>query len=389
VSGDWQPRRLGEFISVKHGWAFPADEFRDEGDYIVLTPGNFVEGGGLKLRGTKDKHFSTDFPEQYMLSEKSILVVMTDLIQSAPLLGGAMIVPEDNRFLHNQRLGLVQTKGKEPLDRGFLYYLLNSPDYKAQVRASATGATVRHTAPTRIENCRVTVPSDSAEQRAIAEILEWHDAAIFQASRQIELLQQAAHLIYTEWFIRLHFPGHNRSQRTNDLPSGWHRDRLDSILTLQRGFDLPAEQRMDGDIPIIASTGVCGTHSISKVSGPGVVSGRSGTLGKVHLVLEDFWPLNTTLWVKEYRGISPYFAYFLLQGLNLASLNVGASVPSLDRNTVHPLPIIVPDAMTLAKFDEIVIPIFQQIDMLERQIKQLKSARDLLLPRLISGQLRL
>jgi type I restriction enzyme S subunit len=120
-----------------------------------------------------------------------------------------------------------------------------------------------------------------------------------------------------------------------------------------------------------------------------VVTGRSGTLGKVRLVLEDFWPLNTTLWIKAYRGISPYFAYFLLQGLNLASLNVGASVPSLDRNTVHPLPIIVPDAMTLAKFDEVVIPIFQQIDTLERQIKQLKSARDLLLPRLISGQLRL
>ena len=204
---------------MKHGWAFPAEEFRDQGDYIVLTPGNFVEGGGLKLRGTKDKHYSADFPEQYMLSENDILVVMTDLIQSAPLLGGALIVPEDNCFLHNQRLGLIQTGGKEPIDRGFLYYLLNSPDYKAQVRASATGATVRHTAPTRIENCHVTVPDDPAEQRAIAEILEWHDATISQASRQIELLEEAARLIYTEWFVRLRGPRLAKSKIADGEPS--------------------------------------------------------------------------------------------------------------------------------------------------------------------------
>lgn len=384
----WAIHSLGEFISVKHGWPFPAEDFLDEGDYVVLTPGNFSEGGGIRLRGKKDKHFSSEFPSQYLLSSDDILVVMTDLIQTAPLLGGALIVPEDNRYLHNQRLGLVLTEGKREIDRGFLYYLLNSPEYKAQVRASATGATVRHTAPSRIENCKVRVPKNTLRQRAIAEMLEWHDAAIAAAHGQIALLEEAARLIYTEWFVRRRFPG-CKYQSPEQLPDGWHHDRFDSVLTLQRGFDLPADERIDGDIPIVASTGVCGTHSAYKVSGPGVVTGRSGTLGKVHLIQQDFWPLNTTLWVKEYRGLSPYFAYFLLQTLNLASLNVGASVPSLDRNTVHPLPVVIPSEALLAKFDETVIPIFQQVATLEKQITSAKQARDLLLPRLISGQLRL
>ena len=270
----------------------------------------------------------------------------------------------------------------------FYAYFFRSGVVRNVLSSIGGGASIANLNQGILKNFSVPFP-DRKTQEAIVERLDASESLLANCQQRIGMLEEAARLIYTEWFVRLRFPGCKPNERVDELPNGWRRDRVDSLLTLQRGFDLPADQRIDGDIPIIASTGICGTHSISKVSGPGVVTGRSGTLGKVRLVLEDFWPLNTTLWIKAYRGISPYFAYFLLQELNLASLNVGASVPSLDRNTVHPLPIIVPDAKTLAKFDETVTPIFQQIDTLERQIKQLKSARDLLLPRLISGQLRL
>lgn len=411
MSETWQPRRLGEFISVKHGWAFPAEEFRDEGDYIVLTPGNFVEGGGLKLRGTKDKHYSADFPEHYMLSEKDILVVMTDLIQSAPLLGGALIVPEDNRFLHNQRLGLVQTEGKEPVDRGFLYYLLNSPDYKAQVRASATGATVRHTAPTRIESCNVTVPNDLAEQRAIAETLEWHDAAIFQTSRQIELLEEAARLIYTEWFVRLRFPGHKQARTgTHELPSGWQATSIGTVTSyLNRGvapsYDDSSPKRVinqkcirDRQLSMEQARNLANEISSEKWLQKGDVlinSTGTGTLGRVAQVREELDSVTVDTHVTIVRPrteIPPWFfgQQLLRMEALFESLGEGATNQTeLKRDRIRDTSFLLPSPQIMAAFDEKVEPMIEQIEVLRKQIAQLRQARDLLLPRLISGQLRL
>lgn len=283
---------------------------------------------------------------------------------------------------------LKALKPKDGISGAFLYYWLSAnADFVLSKADEAAHGTKRLQTPA-LEDLIVRLPKDYREQEQIVSHLAKIDDWIDNLEQRVQLLEEAARLIYTEWFVRRRFPGY-KYQSSEQLPAGWSHDRLDSVLTLQRGFDLPAEERVDADTPIIASTGVCGTHSTHKVTGPGVVTGRSGTLGKVHLIQQDFWPLNTTLWVKEYRGISPYFAYFLLQTLNLASLNVGASVPSLDRNTVHPLPVVIPNAAMLAKFDETVIPIFQQIATLKKQIDATKQARDLLLPRLISGQLRL
>jgi type I restriction enzyme S subunit len=364
---------------------YKSKEFHGSGARIV----NMGELFGHEWIGAQDMKLVqiTDVEnERFGLKVGDLLFGRRSLIESGA--GKCSLVTESDGNLTFEssiiRIRLDQTKANPR----YFYYYFKSPEGRSRISAIVGGANVKGIRSSDLGEIKVHLPTPE-KQATIAQQLAYFDDLIATNQERIRLLEEATNLIYTEWFVQLRFPGHNPSLRANDLPCGWRRDRFDSVLTLQRGFDLPADQRIDGDIPIIASTGICGTHSISKVSGPGVVTGRSGTLGKVRLVLEDFWPLNTTLWIKAYRGISPYFAYFLLQGLNLASLNVGASVPSLDRNTVHPLPIIVPDAKTLAKFDETVTPIFQQIDTLERQIKQLKSARDLLLPRLISGQLRL
>ncbi len=383
----WQAHKLGKFISIKHGWAFKGEYFSDAGKYILLTPGNAHETGGLKLRPGKEKFYLGDFPPDYLMKTGDMLVVMTDLIQAAPILGGAIVVPEDDRFLHNQRLGLVEFLPDVAIDKGFLYYLLNSPNYRAQVRGSATGATVRHTAPTRICDCNILIPDTVAEQQQVAQVLSAYDDLIATNQRRIQLLEEAARLLYREWFVHLRFPGHESITLKDGVPGGWKVDRLDSAFTLQRGFDLPASERIEGDTPIIASTGICGTHNVSKVAGPGVVTGRSGTLGEVHFISGDFWPLNTTLWVKEFKQVTPVIAYFMLKNLNLASLNAGASVPSLDRKTVHPIQIVIPSAQVQKSFDEVIRPIFAQLDQLTELNNALRVARDTLLPKLMSGRL--
>lgn len=162
---------------------------------------------------------------------------------------------------------------------------------------------------------------------------------------------------------------------------------MGDALQLQRGFDLPSAERKDGDIPIVASTGITGYHNEPRVQGPGVVTGRSGTLGAVHFVHEDFWPLNTSLWVKEFRQVTPLIAYFLLSELDLGQLNSGASVPTLDRKAVHPLPVLIPSPAVQQAFDRVAAPLMDQARLLQRAAGVARRARDALLPRLMSGAL--
>ena len=122
----------------------------------------------------------------------------------------------------------------------------------------------------------------------------------------------------------------------------WPLVPLKDIATLKRGYDLPVSQREQGDIPIYAANGPNGSHNEAKIIGPGVITGRSGTIGKVHYCEGDYWPLNTSLYVTNFHGNDPRWVFYLLQSFRLERFSEGAGVPTLNRNLVHdeliPLP---------------------------------------------------
>ena len=126
----------------------------------------------------------------------------------------------------------------------------------------------------------------------------------------------------------------------------WRDITLGDVLTLQRGFDLPKSKRIPGPYPVIASTGPVGTHYAAAVQGPGVAIGRSGSIGGGQFIRSDFWPLNTTLWVKDFRGNDKRFCYYFLKSLDLARFNAGSGVPTLNRNHIHPLAVKIPSVAT-------------------------------------------
>ncbi|MFO6451817.1 MULTISPECIES: restriction endonuclease subunit S [unclassified Aeromicrobium] len=130
--------------------------------------------------------------------------------------------------------------------------------------------------------------------------------------------------------------------------SDWRDTTLGDFLTLQRGFDLTQKGSTPGDFPVISSGGSNYTTDIAKVDGPGVVTGRKGVLGKVHWSEGPYWPHDTTLWVKDFKGSNPRFVYYLLQTLRLADLDAGAANPTLNRNHAHLLPIRVPGPINQA-----------------------------------------
>ncbi len=116
---------------------------------------------------------------------------------------------------------------------------------------------------------------------------------------------------------------------------GWTQKPLGQVIELKRGYDLPGRKRSPGPVPVVSSSGITGSHRESKVRGPGVVTGRYGTLGKVYYILDDFWPLNTTLYVRDFKGNDPRFVSYLLRGIDFSGHSDKAAVPGLNRNHLH------------------------------------------------------
>lgn len=145
--------------------------------------------------------------------------------------------------------------------------------------------------------------------------------------------------------------------------------RLTDFVWFQRGFDLPQSKFEEGDIPVFGSTSILGYHNIAKVKAPGIITGRSGTLGKFQYAETDFWPHNTTLWVKDFKGNDPKFAYYLLQCLDFTVFNSGGAVPSLNRNLLNAYIVNVPPLETQKKIASI---LSGYDDLIENNLKRIK-----------------
>lgn len=135
--------------------------------------------------------------------------------------------------------------------------------------------------------------------------------------------------------------------------SEWRKVALGDVIELKRGYDLPKSRRREGSVPIVSSSGPTGFHDEAKARGPGVVTGRYGTLGEVFYIEEDFWPLNTALYVRDFKGNHPRFVAALLSSLDLGRQDAAAAVPGLNRNHLHVLPVTVPDLSTQVRIADV------------------------------------
>lgn len=224
-------------------------------------------------------------------------------------------------------------------------------------------------------------------QVKIAAILSAYDDLIENNKRRIGLLEHMAEEIYREWFVRFRFPGWETAKFEKGGPREWHTKRFDEFCQLKRGYDLPDSDVEAGDYPVIASTSIKTYHKYFKVEPPVITTGRSGSLGAVLFTQEKAWPLNTSLYVRDFKGNSPYYVYYTLKGMSLESFNSGAGVPTLNRNHLGALKLSVPSQALQDKFGALIEPIFTNIELLQAIAKTASNAKDQLLPRLISGKL--
>ena len=396
----WCDCALGNLVDVKHGYAFLGKYFRSTGSHIVLTPGNFFDEGGFKKKGDREKWYSGPIPEDYVLKEGDLIVAMTE--QAEGLLGSSAIVSRGGLYLHNQRLGLVRILDESKTDRHFVYYLFNSKPVRQQIRASASGVKIRHTAPSRIADVKVSVPTLRL-QRRIAGILSAYDELIENNHRRIQILETMARALYREWFVEFRFPGHDKIPRMasplGDIPKGWEARTLGQIAENfdRRRRPLSKMQRaeMQGEYPYYGAAKVFdyvndfifdGEYLLMAEDGSVITPERAPVL---QLVNEKFWPNNHTHVLRGKPPFSTHFLYLGLSEVDISSCITGAAQPKITQENMNRIPFFCGPKELHQHFDRLVAPMVRHGQSLQRLIKNLRQTRDLLLPRLLSGQVAL
>lgn len=397
--------RLGDIITIKHGYAFDGEHIVQENNGIVLvTPGNFRIGGGFQEE--KCKFYSGEIPDGYVLSSGDFIVTMTDLSKTIDTLGYSALVPEsDNRvYLHNQRIGLVSFKANDCFP-GYIYFLMRTHPYQRFIANTSTGSTVHHTSPSKIYDYRFYAPSYE-EQREIAERMFAYEKIIKNNQRQIKLLEEAAQRLYKEWLVDLRFPGHENMKITDGVPEGWHKTTLAEIAAIiKRGIS--PKYADDGKYTVINQKCIRGsvmditesrkqekqyelTLNIQDCDTV-ICSTGTGTLGRVGQIYGDYPNTTFDSHVTLVRAKeNPNFMYHVIKNQQEFLMGMGrgsTNQQELYRNVIENIEVLLPDRRLLLQTEELLNTIHNKIETVYSQTAILTEARDCMLPKLMSGEL--
>lgn len=401
---EWREVALGEGIEVLHGYAFKGEYFRDEGDLIVLTPGNFWDEGGFKPKSGKEKYYDGPFPPRFLLSQGDVVIAMTEQVHG--LLGSSATIPTDGVYLHNQRIGRVQVTDPDALDLRFVYHLMNTRTIRQQIQATATGSKVRHTAPERIKAVRADIP-DIAVQRRVASILDSIDDLIDNNRRRVEVLEEMARAVYREWFVRFRYPGHENVPLVDSplgpIPEGWRFGRVDDLVTLNKATVDPST--------VAPSTPAVGLEHIPRRrltlddwGEAGALGSRKATFVAGDILFGKIRPYFHKVSVAPVDGICstdaivlrPHAEHWGQAVLAMASdefvahavqTSNGTKMPRADWKVIREFPVAMPPSEMARRFSERAHALLAHALSLMFQARHLASLRDLLLPKLVTGQI--
>ena len=344
------------------------------------------------------------------LEAGDLIVAMTE--QGPGLLGSSALIPENGKYLHNQRLGLIHNLDQKRLDKRFLYYLFNTRIVRGQISGSATGTKVRHTAPDRIYRVNVSVPSDTSEQKKIAGILSAYDGLIENNPRRIQLLERTARLLYKEWFVHLRFPGHEHATITDGVPEGWESRKIaDVCVTVGGGTpSTNVAAYWDGDITWIVPTDVTKNDCLvlldseRKITEKGLRESSAKIVPAETILMTSrasvgfFALMDSEICTNQgFINVIPYgeeMRMYLLFNLmsrvaEIRSNAKGTTYPEISKGRFRAMDLVIPVRTLMVKFENIASDIIRQVRYLKRSTLQLTQARDILLPRLMSGGMRI
>ena len=432
---------LSDFISVKHGFAFKGDFITtEENENCLLTPGNFMIGGGFK--SDKFKYFSGDIPQDYILKEDDLIITMTDLSKQGDTLGYSALVPSiyGKKMLHNQRIGLVEFKNNE-LDKHYLYFLLRSHEYRNYILGCSTGSTVRHTSPSKIVSFKFVKP-DLETQKKIASKLLSLEKKIELNTQINQTLEQIAQALFKSWFVDFD-PVRAKVQALSDglsleqaelaamqaisgktpeeltallqtqperyaeladtakafpcemvevdgveMPKGWEIQYLKDICNVIYGKNLPTTKLINEGYPVFGGNGVIGYYDKFLYETPQtLVSCRGAASGKILYSLPYSFVTNNSLVIEhEKSGLSYFYIYEALKLQNLTELTSGSAQPQMTIANMASIQILIPSEKINEVYKKYVGTLYDKKYHNNIENETLAQTRDLLLPKFLSGK---
>lgn len=371
----WSERTLDELGSVSRGRSRhrPRDAAHLYGGQYPFVQTGDVKHAGLYLTEYSQTYSEEGLAQSKLWPEGTLCITIAANIADTAILAINACFPDSV-------IGFIADPEKS--DARFVKYLFDAV-LKLRYRQFTQGAAQDNLSQGKLLALKFLVPDDVTEQTRIADFIASYDDLIENNRRRIQLLEESAHLLYREWFVNLRFPGHEQVKITDGVPEGWERKSLKQIATLNYGKALKAEIRVPGPYPVYGSSGEVGYHEKPLVKGPSIVIGRKGNVGSVYWVNADFHPIDTVYFISAEE--SSLFLYHALQ--NVQFINTDVAVPGLNRNMAYSREILVPDDKNYQSFLAEVQPIQAQVNKLQDYNNKLAQARDLLLPKLMSGEL--
>lgn len=443
MSFEWSECSLGDLIDIKHGFAFSGDYIsKNQGKFVLVTPGNFEIGGGFKEGSAK--YFHGQYPEEYVFSPGDLVVTMTDLSKTADTLGYSAKIPGEKgkTYLHNQRVGRVSSKSSDA-ELDFLYWVMRHTDYRRWVLSTATGSTVKHTSPSRILDYSFLLPPIQ-EQKAIAHILGTLDYKIELNRKTNETLEAMAKALFKSWFVDFDpvrakaegrptglpaeisdlFPDSFEDSELGEIPCGWRVAELGDC-----SLDIESGRRPKGGIDKNLAFGIpsIGAESISPIgqfdfsktkwvdaafaqsAGRGWIQnydvalykdgGKPGEFRPRTALYGDGFPFEKAM-VNEHVFLlrssqlgQPYLYCLFNSDLVLAQIiHKGSSKgaqPGLNQDEVRTSFFVKPDKSLLDVFSLTIESSIRKQLLLGKECQVLSQLRDALLPKLISGEIRI
>ena len=397
----WPTKIIGDVCEVLPGFAFKSKDLGDVGTPVIKI-GNITESRSVDIESAQclPEGLIENRHKKYLLRNGDILIAMTGATAGKV---GRIRCAEDQSLLLNQRVAKLCPISINP---DFFWSAISTDRYRTVFYGLGGGAAQPNMSGSQIESVEIPCPP-LAQQECIASILSAYDDLIENNRRRIQLLEQAARLLYKEWFVHLRFPGHEHTKVVDGVPEGWEKKTAFEVMDVLSG-GTPKTTNLsywDGDIPFFTPKDVTNFAYVydteKTITDAGLKNCNSnlypkdtvfitarGTVGKINLAQRAMAINQSCYAIVSHPPVSQQFLYFaLVDGVEqFRSRAVGSVFDAIVRDTFKLIPFIVPDEKLITTFMEHLSPMLAQIDNLSGQVRRLQKARDLLLPKLMNGE---
>ncbi len=369
---------IGDLGTVITGKTPPTTNKNYYGDYAVfIKPTDISEQS--KYTYETEEMYSKLAAEKY---ESSLIPKGAICVPCIGTIGTKMTMAPCDCYT-NQSINSIVCN--ECYDNEYVYYLIKNflPGLKAYNLGTASGR--EYVSKSNFEKIELVAEQDKTIQQKIGEFLSRYDSLIENYQKQIKLLEEAAQRLYKEWFVDLHFPGHENTKIVDGVPEGWEKKKVTDVLDMKYGKD--HKHLKEGNIPVYGTGGIMRYADQSLYSGESVLIPRKGSLNNIMYINETFWTIDTMFYSIPKIKNAAKIVYFYLKGIDMYSMNIGAAVPSMTISILSSMNVLLPTNEIRLSFEDIMTRYFDEIKSLYSQIRLLTEARDRLLPKLMSGEI--